>query len=620
MQSLATSMLHEQMQYANAKPSIHTLIAALKACSIKLTLQDGKRVHAQVIEADLGSNLFAGNSLIDMYGKCKSLEDALNVFVYLKGKDLVSWNAIIGGSTINGDHNKALQLFQQLVYEGIEPDRVTLICILKACASISGSKKGMQLHVYIMDNCHLWEDGKVKNTLVDMYCKCGMIKCARHVFDSSTNKSVVSWNAMIAGYSQQQGESSKAFKLFQEMQSCGMESNATTCISILKACCTASALQEGILVYFYVIEKGLELDVCVASALIDMYSKCGALEDAQKVFHRSTNRDVVMWSALIGGYAYNGQCVEAFDLFEKMQQHGIEPNYITYLSILKVCTKLASLDHGKQIHDYIKHNGIEIVTCIGNALIDMYIKCGSLKDAHNVFDNLSQRSSVTWSTLIVGNIELGFFEEGLLLFKRMQKEGYEPSSITLAYIFKTCSSINALAEGKLAHAFCVELSAEHDVLVGNTLIYMYANCRMFEDACSMFQNFSEFDVVTWSAMIMGCPDYKMALQYYTSMLRTGIKPNDVTFVGLLSACSQTGLVSEGLKHFRSMTEEFGITASFEHYNCIIDLLGRVGRVLEAGMLLLTMPFEPNAVVKTSLLSHCKMLGDVNLGKNYIQPQ
>lgn len=528
----------------------------------------------------------------------------------------MSWNAIIGGSTFIRECDKALQLFEQMLVEDVKPDRVTIICTLKACTTMSFLRKGLQFHVYVINNSPLWEDGKVKNTLIDMYCKCGMVERAKHMFDSSTNRSVVSWNAMISGFTQQ-GKTSSAFKLFGKMQFSSVESNENTCVSILKACSSGPALFDGMVIYTFVTEKGMDRDVCVISALVSMYSKCGALEDARRVFRKSRSKDIVIWVALIGGYVDNGQYFEALELFEKMLQHGIEPNYIAYLSIIKACTNLVSLDHGRRVHSYIKNSRIEVVTMLGNALVDMYIKCGSLQDAWDIFDNLLQRDAVSWSTLVAGNVELGLFEEGFLLFKHMQKEGYEPSSVTLAYIFKACSSMNALAEGKLVHAFGVELSVESDVLVRNTLVLMYVNCKSFEDAGSVFRHSSKKDVVTWNAMIGGCLDYETSLQHYSSMRQAGIQPNDVTFVGLLSACSHTGLMNEGLDHFRSMTEDFGILASFEHYNCIVDLLGRVGHMDEAGMLLSTMPFEVNAVIKTSLLSNCKMTGSINIGEQHL---
>ncbi|MCO5612100.1 hypothetical protein L7F22_066362 [Adiantum nelumboides] len=465
---MAASMLHEQMQCAYAKPSFRSIVAILKTCSSRVALQDGKQLHAYIVEEFSSCNILAENTLIDMYAKCQSLNDAFNLFSHLKERDLVSWNAIIGGSTLNGECDKALQLFEQMLVEDVTPDRVTIICTLKACATSSFLKKGLQVHVYTVSNNPMWADVKVKNTLIDMYCKCGMVELAKRVFDSSTISSVVTWNAMILGYTQQ-GDSSRAFELFYEMQSSGVESNENTCVSILRACCTGSTLPDGMLVYFFITEKGLDADVCIISALVNMYSKCGPLEDAHKVFGKSRGKDLVIWVALIGGYADNGRYFEALDLFEKMLQHGIEPNYVAYLSIMKVCTNLASLDHGRRIHTYIKDSRMQVVTTLGNALIDMYVKCGSLQDAHDVFYNLLQRDAISWSTLVAGNVELGLFEEGFLLFKHMQKEGHEPSSVTLAYIFKACSSMNALAEGKLAMLSVLNLVLSAMSLLGTLL-------------------------------------------------------------------------------------------------------------------------------------------------------
>ncbi|KAH7283792.1 hypothetical protein KP509_34G024100 [Ceratopteris richardii] len=613
---MAASMLYEQVQCTHSNPSLHNIVAALKICSSKLCLQEGRQLHAYTVEKLWNANLSVANTLIDMYSKCKSLDDGFNLFFQLKKKDLVTWNAIIGGSTFNAQYGKVLQLFEQMLLEDVQPDRVTLICTLKACASIPILNRGLQLHVYAMSNKTLCDDLKVRNTLIDMYSKCSMIKLARHVFDSSATKSIVSWNAMISGYCRS-GKNKEAFDLFHEIQSSDVKPNNNTCVHVLKSCCMWSRLPDGMLTHSFIVEKGVEADLCIATALISMYSKCGALNDAFKVFKASKTKDIVIWVAMIGGYTDNGECSEALDLFERMLHHRIEPNYVAYMSAVKACTNMISLYHGRKIHGHIKKKQVEIVSSLGNALIDMYIKCGSLQDAHDVFDDLLQRDAVSWSTLIAGYMELGLFEEGFLLFKHMQKEGHNPSTVTLAYMFKACSDMNALAEGKLVHAFCVELSLENRLLVRVTLVSMYVTCQSFVDACDVFQKSSENDVVTWNAMIGGTLDYKTSFQFYSNMIQAGINPNDVTFIGLLSACSHTGLMSEGLDHFRSMTEQFGILASFEHYYCMIDLLGRVGHVNEARMLLLTMPFEVDFRVRTSLLSNCMVSGNASLGHRHM---
>ena len=500
-----------------------------------------------------------------------------------------------------------------MICEGFDFDRITCICMMKVYANMSLLDVGMRFHMFIMENEMLSQDQRVRNSVLDMYCKCQRIQRAQNAFDTSTIRNVVSWNIMINGYAQCE-DCDQVMKLFYEMHSYGIEPNSTTFISILKVCSSVLASLEGKLIHLYVMENSIEVDMHIVSALIDMYSKSGAIEDAYILFSKSSVKDVVTWSALIGGCVFQGLCIEALDLFEEMRHNGIEPNDVTYLSIIKACTSMISLDHGKRIHNYIKSSNSKMVTSVGNALMDMYIKCGSLTDAHDVFEKLTQRSVVTWSTLIAGDVEHGFCEEALQHFRDMQKEGFEASNITIAYVLKACSVICALDQAKLVHAYSIEISLVSDVLVANTLVYMYIKCGSFEDACNTFNDSLDLDVVTWSAMIAGCSNYQQAIQYFKSMLSSGIRPNDVTFIGLLSACCQAGCVNEGCHHFKSMTLDYNIVASAEHYNCMVDLLARSGFLVEAKMMLLTMPFDPDIKVWTSLLSHSKVLGEASLGK------
>uniref|UniRef100_UPI0040747504 Synthetic PPR-DYW protein n=1 Tax=synthetic construct TaxID=32630 RepID=UPI0040747504 len=428
--------------------------------------------------------------------------------------------------------------------------------------------------------------------------------------------SVFSWNSKIRGYARN-GQPEEALSLYSQMRRSGIKPDNYTFPFVLKACASLSSLKEGKQIHGHVIKSGFESDVYVQSALIDMYAKCGELEDARKVFDEMPERNVVSWNAMISGYAQNGQSEEALELFREMQQEGIKPSEFTFCSVLSACASLGSLEMGKQIHGYVIKSGFESIVFVGNALIDMYAKCGSIEDARKVFDEMPERTVVSWTAMISGYAQNGQSEEALELFREMQREGVKPDEVTLPSVLSACANLGALEQGKQIHAYVIKSGFESDVFVGSALIDMYAKCGSIEDARKVFDKMPERDVVSWNAMIAAYAQHghgKEALQLFQQMQQEGVKPSEVTFTSILSACSHAGLVDEGHHYFESMSPDYGITPRVEHYGCMVDLLGRAGRLDEAEDLIKSMPFQPNVVVWGTLLGACRVHGDVERGE------
>lgn len=614
-QSDKAIQLYYDMYDSSIEPDGHVFVAVLKACTTTAALAHGKLIHTHIIEAGFELHIFVHNTLIHMYVKCGSLENAHMVFDRLPQRDVVSWSALIAGYTHHGSGKEALQLFHQMQQENMLPNEFTYGCILKVCSSFADLEQGKHIHSHIIE--HGFEsDVFVGNMLVDMYCKCRNLEEAHNVFERLPRRDVVTWNAMIAGYGQL-GNSWGAVDLLQQMLHKSMEPDKVTLVCSLKACSSIEALGQGREIHTYAIKFGHDMDILVGNSLIDMYGKCGSVDDAHAIFGKLPERDVVTWSGLIAVYTLHGDGHKALQLFQQMREEAVEPNQVTFICILKACATIAHLEQGKQIHAHIIESGFDSDVFVGSALIDLYGKYGSLNDACIVFERLPEPDLATWNATITCYSQQGYVLAALRVFEKMQLEGMEPNQITVVCILKACSSIAALEQGRQIHCYICESGYESDLFVGNTLIDMYSKCGSLEDACIMFERLLKRDIVTWNAMIAGFAqhsNYMRALQSFKDMQWVGLKPDGSTFLCLFAACDRVGLIDEGFCHFKSMILDYGITPMVEHYNCMIDILGHAGLFNEAQDLLKTIPYQSNIVGWTSLLCSCKTYGNVDLGR------
>lgn len=605
--------LYQKMQQEGIKPDLITFLNVLKGLEGTEYLDRGREIHARLQKYGLYPNDIIGCSLIDMYAKCGSMDDAQQVFFCMSTRDVASWTAIVGGYVQCGDGNTALQLFQQMQQEGIQPDRVAFLSALRAAGSIFAVEQVQHIHSQLSTSGVL-SDTMIVNTLVDAYSKCGSLIEARNLFDGLTEKTVVSWNAMITGYVQHE-QSAEALALFQQMKQEGVVPDKVTLLSILKACGTFAALDLGQQVHAHLVESRIHLDATLGNVLIGMYSKCGAMDKAREVFSELSSRDLLSWTTLIGGYAQNEQGGEALKVFQQMLLEGFQPDRATYLSILKACSNTAALDVGKEIHAHIINRGVETDAAVGTKLLDMYVKCGKLDEARKLFGKLPERPSATWNALIAGYTQRGMIDEVKKLFRDMQEEGARPNRMTFLSILKDCSGIAALNQGTQVHEKVLESGLECDETIGNALIDMYANCGSLLEARQLFDSLLERTVVSWNTMIGAYAQHgngKEALQLFRQMQLEGIKPDDVTIICVLSGCSHSGLVEEGCEIFTSASEKYSLTLSPKHYACMVDLLCRAGFIKEAEDFVRRMPVPADSNTWMSILGACQKHGNAEV--------
>eukprot|EP01018_Ginkgo_biloba_P037865 Gb_08118 [translate_table: standard] len=538
----------------------------------------------------------------------------------------------------HGLGEESLKLFSQMLSENARPDCFTFAPLLKACANAGVLERGKVVHGQIV-KAESKSDMFVGNALLDMYAKCRSIDFARHVFDKMPERDIVSWTSIIAGYTQN-GKYEEALSIFGQMQSAGLKADEFIFSCLLRVCTSAAALAHGKQIHTQIIRTWLctdtdvlkqskllqtqiiraesKLDIFVGNALLDMYAKCGSIENARCVFNKMSDRDVVSWTTMIQGHTQRGNCEDALKLFGQMQSTGMKPDEFVFSSVLRACASVAAFEQGKQIHAQIIRVGFALNGTVGNALIDMYAKCDSIKDARHVFGEMIIRDMVSWTAMIVGYAQHGYAEEALLLFWQMQQEGMKFDQFVLASVISACASLAALEQGKQVHDSITESRIELDIFVASALVDMYAKCGSIEDARGVFDKMLKKDTVAWNMMIAGYAQHgqgEEALKLFLKMEQAGLKPDDCTFVRLLSACSHGGLVDAGRHYFHSMTRDYGITPIVDHYVCMVDLLGRAGHLDEAVDFINKMPFEPNAVVWRALLGACRTHGNMELGQH-----
>eukprot|EP01018_Ginkgo_biloba_P008632 Gb_28758 [translate_table: standard] len=487
--------LFYQMQRTGIQPDQFTFASVLPACARLAALQYGKDMHEDIIRNGFQADVFVGSALVDMYLKCGRIEHARKVFDRMHEQNVVSWNAIIAGYGQNAHDEEALRLFYEMNQTGIQPDPFTFPSVLSACANLAAFEHGEVVHEDIMRR-GFQSDVFVGTALVDMYLKCGKIGTARKVFDKMPERNVVSWNSMIAGYAQN-GHLHEALILFQKMP----ERNVVSWTAM-----SAGYAQNGhvdqALEFF---QKMPERNVVSWNAIIAGYAQNGRVDEAMELFQKMPDQNVVSWNAMIAGYAQNGRFNEALKLFRQMPLTGVKPNSVTFASVVPACANLAVLELGKKVHEEIVRSGFQADIFVGNALVDMYAKCGSVEDAHKVFSKMHTRSVVSWSAMIVGYAMHGCGKEALQLFEQMQHSGIKPNNVTLVGVLSACCHAGLVNEGwQYFHRmrdYAITPALEHF----SCMVDLLGRAGHLDDAQDLIKKMPiKPDVAVWGSLLGAC--------------------------------------------------------------------------------------------------------------------
>ncbi|KAG8661612.1 pentatricopeptide repeat-containing protein At1g18485 [Manihot esculenta] len=612
------NMFVELISDTEFEPDNFTFPCVIKACAGLLDARLGQVIHGMVIKMALVFDVFVGNALVAMYGKCGLVHEAVKVFDYMPVRNLVSWNSMICVFSENGFSQNSLNMLTEILMgeQGLVPDVATVVTLLPVCAREEELDLGMEIHGLAM-KLGLSEDVKVNNALVDMYSKCGYLPEALLLFDKNNNKNVVSWNTMIGGFSME-GYIFESFNLLRKMQMHGeIEPNEVTVLNILPVCLEKSHLPSLKEIHGYSIRHEFQYDELVANAFVTAYAKCGMLSSAERVFYSMETKTVSSWNALMGGYAQNGDPKQALNLYIQMTYSGLEPDWFSIGSILLACAHLKSLRCGKEVHGFVLRNGLETDSFICVSLLSLYIHCGKSSSARVIFDGMEDKNLVSWNAMISGYSQNGLPDEALTLFRKLLSNGIQPCDIAILSVLGACAKLSALRLGKETHCYALKSLLMEDVFVSCSTIDMYAKCGCIEESRSVFDGLRDKDVASWNAIIAAYGVHgkgKEAIKLFERMKKVGQMPDSFTFIGILTACCHAGLVEEGLKYFREKQNSHGIEPKLEHYACVIDMLGRARRLDDALRLVDEMPEQPDSGIWSSLLSSCRNFGDLEMGE------
>ncbi|XP_075499999.1 pentatricopeptide repeat-containing protein At1g31430 [Primulina tabacum] len=451
------------------------------------------------------------------------------------------------------------------------------------------------------------------------------------------------------------GSCRKALHLFDELRVRGLLPDNYTYPFVFKALGGLRVVLDGEKIHGFVMKTGDVYDSYICNSILDMYGELGCGESLSKMFDEMPHRDSISWNILISGFVKNNKLEEAINVYMKMRlDRSVKPDEATIASTLSACTSLKRLDLGREIHDYVRgQTGLTVI--IGNALLDMYAKCGCLDMARGMFDMMHEknvlcwtsmvsayvkcgqldeatslfekapvRDLILWTTMINGFVQFNKVDEAMALFRNMQMDRVKPDKYTLVALLTGCAQSGALEQGEWIHSYIEETGIKIDVVVGTALIEMYAKCGILDMSLKIFYQMNQKDTASWTAIICAFAmngSTNRALQFFLEMIHAGIKPDDITFIGVLNACSHGGLVDQGRRYFDTMTEVYQIEPKLEHYGCLIDLLGRAGLLEEAEDVINKVSTKDNKFIVPlygALLSACRNYENVDIGERISQ--
>jgi len=581
---------YDSMMLHGVKPSHITFATVFSACGTLFDVDSGRRNHGFVVKVGLESNIYVVNALLCMYSKCGLNVDALRVFRDIPEPNAVTFTTMIGGLAQTDQVKEALELFRLMLRKGVPVDSVSLSSILGVCArgerdiglchGLSSNAQGKQMHTLSI-KLGLERDLHLCNSLLDMYAKIGDMDSADTVFVNLNQHSNVSWNIMIAGYGNR-CNSEKAAEYLQRMKCDGYEPDDVTYINMLTACV-----------------------------------KSGDFRTGRLIFDCMPCPNLTSWNAILSVYNQNGDHREAIELFRKMQFQCQHPDRTTLALILSSCAELGLLEAGKEVHAASQKFGFYDDVYVASSLINVYTKCGKMELSKHVFSKLPEVDIVCWNSMLAGFSINALEQDALSVFKQMRRLGFFPSEFSFATIVSSCAKLSSLFQGQQFHAQIIKDGFLDDIYVGSSLIEMYCKCGDIHGARCFFDVMPGKNTVTWNEMIHGYAQNgggHSALCLNNDMISSGEKPDDITFVAVLTACSHSSLVDEGLEIFNAMLRKFGVVPKLDHYTCIIDCLSRAGRFHEVEVFLDTMPCKDDAVVWEVVLSSCRIHGNLALAK------
>ncbi|WVY95425.1 hypothetical protein V8G54_034513 [Vigna mungo] len=483
------------------------LPSVIKASSSAQCHTFGTQLHCLALKTGSHSEVVVSNSIITMYAKFSDVESARQVFDTISHRDPITWNSLINCYLQNECFEEALELLKDVYFHGLVPKPELLARVVSMCGRKIGSRRiGRQIHALVVVDERIGQSVFLSTAFVDFYFRCNDYLMALRLFDGMEVKNEVSWTAMISGCIANQ-DYDEAFACFRAMQAEGVCPNRVTSIALLPACAEPGFFKHGREIHGYAFRRGFESCPTFSSALINMYCNCGeSLHLAELIFEGSGCRDVVLWSSIIGSYSRRGDSYKALELFNKMRSEETEPNYVTLLEVISACTNMSSLKYGCGLHGHVFKSGFSFNISVGNALINMYAKCGCLDGSLKIFLEMWNRDSITWSSLINAYGIHGYGKQALHLFYEMKERGVKPDAITLLALLSACNHAGLVVEGqqifKQVNEDCkIPLTIEHYAC----LVDLLGRSGNLEDALEILRTMPmKPSARVWSSLVSAC--------------------------------------------------------------------------------------------------------------------
>lgn len=609
------SLLRDGGRSSRGRSLGFSVVAALKAFAF--SLPSGEQIHSLAVKSGLHRcNVFVRNGLINMYGKCGApdaaesifwsgspldaaswntmivmyvklgrLESARRLFDEMPDRDCVSFTTMIMGLAQRDEPAEALRVFQEMLSADVKPNEVTLSSVISAFSHLHSIVTGRAVHGLAIKS-GLDDFLLVSTNLVHFYALSSSIEESETVFSSMSERNIVTWNTMLNGY-----------------------------------------------------------------------AKAGLTDAARDLFERIPTKDLVSWATMVDGYLRADRLQEALLMYCEMTKTVVvdgRPNEVMIVDLVSSCARLSAFNEGRQFHAVILKGGLDSYAFVQATLVHFYAECGyielassqfwsgdmenvsswnaligglirnnMLEAARSLFDEMPARDVVSWSTMIAGYSKKGSPSSALGLFHGMQAQGIQPNEITLLSVLSAISASGTLEQGRWVHDY----TRHHSIWLTDNLcaalIDMYSKCGSIGEALLLFNQTrdSSANVSPWNAAICGSAMHghaEVSLRIFSELEKTKIRPNSITFIGILSACCHKGLVSEGKHYFERMKNTYKIEPTIKHYGCMVDLLGRAGLLEEALQLVVAMPMEPDVVIWGTMLAASRTHGNVEIGEEAVR--
>ncbi|XAR64609.1 hypothetical protein NMG60_11008356 [Bertholletia excelsa] len=608
-----------------------------------------KAVHASILKVEEDTHL--SNALIAAYLKLGIVTHAHRVFLSLLCPDVVSYTTMISGLAKSNCEEEAVDLFIEMRGVNIVPNEFSFVAILTACIRLSDLALGFQIHSLAMKMGYL-DHIFVVNALMGLYSKAGCLDLVLNVFEKMPYRDIASWNTVLSSLVKELMYN-RAFEFFQDMEGNDrFRVDQFTLSTLLVAAAGVLSWMGGREIHAHALKTGYESNLSVNNALLGFYTKCGQLKDVTNLFERMPVKDIITWTeiiraymefglidlavetfdkmpekncitynALMAGYCQNGKGSSALIMFCQMVEQGFELTEFTLTSVINACGLLMDVKISEQIHGFVLKFGYESNDCVEAALLDMCTRCRRMADAEKMFYQLpsSKSTPILWTSMICGYSRNGQPEEAISLFCLSQSEGIVLDEVALAAVLGVCGTLGFQMIGEQIYCLAVKLGFLYDTAIGNATMSMYYKCGDMEDAFKIFNLMSIYDVVSWNSLMAGYVLHRqgdMALDMWLKMEKTGLQPDAVTFLVLISAYQHTksNIVDDCRRLVLSMKITYGIEPTSEHYAAWVGVLGCWGLFEEAEEVINKMPVEPDASVWRALLDTSRINLNTKLGK------